>query len=353
MIQAKIARNFPRGIDSTGFQLEVEFDADAGLTVLYGSSGSGKTLTLDAIAGFATPDSGRILLNNRILFDAEARVHVPPRDRNCGYVFQNHALFAHMTIRENMVFAAHRLPRLERHRRIADLLERFHLSDLAGRLPSEISGGQKQRASIARALIAEPQILLFDEPARGLDNELRADFHALLGEMKRSLQIPMFLVTHDFDECLALGDRVLIYDAGKIVHRGTPLDLLRNPGSATVAKLLGGFNLHEAEVLALDPGRQTSRLRIFGQEFQGPNLRGCFKGDRLTVCTRSEELLLVDRPGDNRIRVAPVSAVDRPQSVRVDFGNQLVADIPRRTWAELRETTPVWLEIPPSSIRQL
>ena len=81
--------------------------------------------------------------------------------------------------------------------------------------------------------------------------------------------------------------------------------------------------------------------------------RGCFKGDRLTVCTRSEELLLVDRPGDNRIRVAPVSALERPQFVRVDFGNHLVADIPRRTWAELRETTPVWLEIPPSAIRQL
>src|SRR5206468_6108427 len=132
------------------------------ITVLYGPSGSGKTLTLDSIAGFLAPDAGRIMLGNRILFDAEARVNLRPQGRTCGYVFQNYALFPHMTVRQNLVFAAHGLPRLERHRRIGELLDRFKLTDLAGRYPRELSGGQKQRASIARALIAEPAALLLD-----------------------------------------------------------------------------------------------------------------------------------------------------------------------------------------------
>jgi len=353
MIRVQFAKAFPQARESAAFQISVEFEARSGVTVLYGPSGSGKTLTLDVIAGFALPDSGRILLDDRLLFDAGAKVSIPPRDRTCGYVFQNHALFPHMTVRENLVFAAHRLPRLERHRRIGELLERFRLADLAGRLPRQISGGQKQRASIARALMAEPRILLFDEPARGLDGELQTDLRALIGEMKRSLEIPILLVTHDFDECLELGDQVLIYSEGRIIHRGAPLDLLKNPGSPAVVRLLGGFHTHEAEVVALDPSRHASRVRILGHELAGPHLRGCFKGDRITLCTRPEELRLTDRPGDNRIRVTARSARDTPHAVRVDFGSNLIADIPRDIWANLREPGPVWLEIPPTSLRQL
>ena len=133
MIRAVIAKRFAPGPESAGFELDVSFDAASGVTVLYGASGSGKTLTLDAIAGFVAPDSGRILLDDRILFDAGARVNLPPRERSCGYVFQNYALFPHMTLRQNLAFAAHRLPRLERHRRIAESLERFGLTELAGR----------------------------------------------------------------------------------------------------------------------------------------------------------------------------------------------------------------------------
>src|SRR5580700_3383287 len=151
MLKVAVQKRFPAGPESAGFTLSVEFEAAPGVTVLYGPSGSGKTLTLDIVAGFVAADSGRILLNDRILFDSGARVHLPPRDRQCGYVFQNDALFPHMTVRNNLAFAASRLPRLERHRRIAELLDRFHIADLAGRMPHELSGGQKQRASIARS----------------------------------------------------------------------------------------------------------------------------------------------------------------------------------------------------------
>ena len=351
MIQAAISKMFPPGADSAGFHLDVQFGAASGVTVLYGPSGSGKTLTLDAVAGFVTPGAGRILLDDRIVFDAEARVNLRPQQRTCGYVFQNYALFPHMTLRQNLAFAAHQLPRLERHRRIAELLDRFKLTELAGRYPRELSGGQKQRGSIARALIAKPKILLLDEPGRGLDLVLREDLNSLIIEMKKSLQVPMLLVTHDLEECFALADQVLIYEAGRIVHRGAPLELLRNPGSAAVARLLGGFNIYEAEVLALDPGRQTSRVRMLGQEWGGPHLRGCFKGDRVTLCARPEELRIADKPGDNRIRAQVLREKQRPQSVRVDFGNEMIVDVPRDSWSDHADV--LWVEIPAESLRQL
>src|SRR6202158_1136521 len=152
MLQARLRKTFAPKTDSAGFTLDVEFSAPAGVTVLFGPSGAGKTLLLDSVAGFVHPDEGRVLLDNDILYDAAAGVHLPPQKRNCGYVFQNYALCPHMTLRENLVFAAERRPRLERHRRVNDMLEKFRLAEAAGRRPHEVSGGQRQRWSIAAAL---------------------------------------------------------------------------------------------------------------------------------------------------------------------------------------------------------
>jgi molybdate transport system ATP-binding protein len=356
MIQGNIVKRLPSGSESAGFHLEVEFDEPPGVTVLYGPSGSGKTLTLDSIAGFVKPDSGRILLDDRILFDAGSGVNLRPQQRSCGYVFQNYALFPHMTLRENLAFAAHSLPRLERHRRIAEQLDRFKLTTMAGRYPHELSGGQKQRGSIARALIASPRVVLLDEPGRGLDAALRADLYSLIHELREGVRVPILLVTHDPEECIALADRVLIYHGGRIVHRGSPAELLRNPGNSNAAQLLGGFNLYEAEVIALDPGRQTSRVRLLGEEIAGPHLRGCFKGDRVTLCARPEELQLRTQPGDNRIRAALCATLERPQSIRADFGNDLIVDVPREVWRSLEDTgkrSGWWIEIPAQSLRQI
>src|ERR1700674_1569513 len=168
MLEARLRKTFSPGPDSAGFLLDLEFSATAGVTVLFGPSGSGKTLVLDSIAGFVRPDEGRILLDNDILFDGLTGVHLAPQARNCGYVFQNYALFPHMTLRENLQFAAERRPRLERHRRVSEMLERFRLTEAAGRNPHELAGGQRQRCSIARALIGGPRLLLLDEPTQGL-----------------------------------------------------------------------------------------------------------------------------------------------------------------------------------------
>src|SRR5258708_6056887 len=141
MLEARIRKHYPPGPDSAGFELDIEFQASAGVTVLFGPSGAGKTLTLDSTAGFVRPDDGRILLDDRILFDGAAGVHLVPQERGCGYVFQNYALFPNMTMRQNLQFAVERRPRLERPRQVYVKAQRLHHAHVPCRLPFGLSGG--------------------------------------------------------------------------------------------------------------------------------------------------------------------------------------------------------------------
>ena len=270
MIQARIRKQYAAGPDSTGFSLDLEFSAAAGVTVLFGSSGAGKTLTLDCIAGFVRPDEGRILLDDQILFDGAAGVHLAPRSRHCGYVFQNYALFPHMTLRQNLEFAAERAPRLGRHRKVNEMLDKFHLTEVAGRRPYQLSGGQKQRCSIARALIGATRVLLLDEPGRGLDAPLRAEFYAVLRQVREDFGTPMLLVTHDTEECFTLGDEMIVLRDGRAVQSGAPRKVFEQPANVDVARLLGLYNLLPVEIRSLDPGRNSSRLRYQDFELTGP-----------------------------------------------------------------------------------
>ncbi len=238
MISARIRKTFATRPDSAGFVLDLQFEVAVGVTVLFGASGSGKTLTLDSIAGFVRPDQGRILLDGEILYDGASGVHLPPQERHCGYVFQNYALFPHMTLRKNLEFAVERMPRLERHRRVNEMLEQFRLTGSAGRRPHEVSGGQRQRCSIARALIGEPKVLLLDEPSQGLDAVLKTELYAALRQVRSEFQTPMLLVTHDLDECFELGEEMLVLHNGKIAQSGPPHKILDQPANADVARLL-------------------------------------------------------------------------------------------------------------------
>jgi molybdate transport system ATP-binding protein len=354
MIHARVRKQFAPGRDAAGFSLDLTLETGAGTAVLFGPSGAGKTLTLDCIAGFTRPDEGRILLDDAIVFDAAAGVDLPPRRRNCGYVFQNYALFPHMTLRQNLEFAAARTPKLERHRRVQEMLERFRLSGEAGRRPHEVSGGQKQRCSIARAVIGSPRILLLDEPARGLDAPLRAEFYDVLRQVAADFRTPILLVTHDLDECLELGDQMVVVREGRLVQSGTPAAVAGNPASLEIARLLGIYNLVPGEIRGLDPGRNTSRLICDGVELAGPYLPGHLIGDRVTLYVRPDALRALPRdgrPGPNQIPAELVRAVDRAAGVRLEFAGSIAVDMPRsgfdpgvRSWV---------IEVPPAAIRVL
>jgi molybdate transport system ATP-binding protein len=357
MIKVRIRKRYPPGSESSPFDLDVDFEAGDGVTVLFGASGAGKTLTLDSIAGFARPDAGRIMLDDRILFDGDSGIFLRPQDRGCGYVFQNYALFPHMTLRENLAFAAERLPRLERHRRVNEMLERFRVAEFAGRYPREVSGGQKQRCSIARALIVHPRLLLLDEPARGMDASLREDLYVLLRELRGEFRVPILLVTHDLDAAFAVGDEMLVYESGRIPQRGQPAAVLRQPVSEDVARLFGYATFLPARIVKLNPAEHTSTLRFLDREFCGPYFPGNLLGDLLMICARPDELRLAGCAGENRIAATAVSVGDRPGGVRLRLNactsGSVIVDVPRAQWEAAKERKEHYVEFPPQSLHAI
>jgi len=209
-----------------GFDLDVSWEIGAELAVLFGPSGSGKSLTLRLIAGLARPDAGRVVAGGHALLDTSRAVCLPPQRRSVGYVFQDLALFPHMTVLQNVLFGGHGLAREERAARADELIGRFGLAGLQGRLPGEISGGQKQRVAFARALLRRPSILLLDEPFSALDAPLRRGLGDLLRDVQRELRLPTVLVTHDADEAIRLADTVLLCAGGRVPRQGPPREIL-------------------------------------------------------------------------------------------------------------------------------
>ncbi len=202
------------------FALDVEFSAPDGVTVIFGPSGSGKTTLLECLAGLVQPGAGTISADGEVLFDSACYINVPPQQRRIGYVFQELALFPHMTAAQNVGFGI-RASDDEKRKLVCDILERFHIAHLASNRPDEISGGERQRVALARALVTKPRLLLLDEPFSALDDELKA---SIIGDLKRWLaenEIPVLLVTHDRNEAQMLGERMLLLKEGSVVSEQT------------------------------------------------------------------------------------------------------------------------------------
>lgn len=199
------------------FELAVDFTLDNGIMVLFGQSGAGKTTLLQCIAGLTPPDSGRIILNGRTFFSSEEKFSLPARLRNIGYVFQDYALFPHMTVKQNALYAVQGCKGKARRYQLSvfDVLEILKITHLQNRRPAELSGGEQQRVALARALMAEPDLLLLDEPLSALDDKTRVQLRRELKELQRWWGIPFLLVTHSRTELKALADRVLFLANGK------------------------------------------------------------------------------------------------------------------------------------------
>jgi len=357
MIEARIGKRIAPSLDSAGFSLDIEFQALPGVTALFGALGCGKTLTFDAIAGFARPDTGRIMLDDRILFDAASNVHVTPQKRNCGYVLQHDGLFPNMTLRENLLFAADRLPRLERHRRVSETLERFQLTEAVGRRPQDLSYGEKVRCLLARALMSAPQVLLLDEPSDGLDAPSRTEFHRLLRAVRGDFRIPILLATDDLEECFQLADEMLVLRDGRIAQSGRPLEILEGPASVEVARLLGISNLFQAEITALDPGRNTSRLRFQEHELTGTYFPGHLLGDRVWLCVRAGDLRVAGRNGaraeTNQVPAKLLCVSEMPQAVRLEFSGDISVELARNEFERQKDNKDWLVEFPPAALRVL
>lgn len=213
----RIARTMGRGAHA--FRLDITFASDAARLVLFGPSGAGKSLTLKAMAGLLEPDAGRIVVGGETMFDSVRGVDVPAGERRLGYVFQEYALFPHLTVRQNVAFglgAGWRNPKPDVASAVVDhWLATFELAALGARFPDELSGGQRQRIALARALVAEPRALLLDEPFAALDTALRARLRAELVELQAALNLPLLLITHDAADVAAFADEIVEVDAGR------------------------------------------------------------------------------------------------------------------------------------------
>jgi molybdate transport system ATP-binding protein len=220
-----------------GFNLDVEWAMGNELTVLFGFSGAGKSMTLQLLAGLIHPDEGWFSLGDRVLFDSRLKINLAPQERSIGYVFQNLALFPHMTVKGNISYGVGDLKKEQREERIKEMIAAFHLEGLEARFPAEISGGQQQRVALARALIRRPDLLLLDEPFSALDNPLRREMQKFLKEIRKEFNIPVILVTHDLSEAFAVADRIIIYSQGRIIQTGSPHEVGRYPVNGEVKNL--------------------------------------------------------------------------------------------------------------------
>lgn len=204
------------------FELNVRFESQARRLVLFGPSGAGKSQTLRVIAGLATPDAGHVRLAGRTLVDRAAGTWVPARRRQLGYVFQDHALFPHLTVAQNLAFGLDAGPRNPTRRGAAGLpqvqrwLQAFELTALADRHPGQLSGGQRQRVALARALVPGPTALLLDEPFAALDKALRVRLREELAVLQAQIGLPMLLIVHDEADARCLGDEVILMDGGRV-----------------------------------------------------------------------------------------------------------------------------------------
>ncbi len=214
VLEVKLHKTFPAG-KLRKFSLDAEFAAPAGVTVIFGPSGSGKTTILQCLAGLLAPDRGSITADGEALFDSARKIDLAPQERRIGYVFQDLALFPHMTAAENIAFGI-RGNGVRREAVVRHALERFRIEQLAGHRPGEISGGERQRVALARALVTQPRLLLLDEPFSALDDGLKLEIIADLKQWLAQQSIPVLLVTHDRSEAAALGERMLMLHEGKI-----------------------------------------------------------------------------------------------------------------------------------------
>ena len=275
---------------------DVSFDVREGeLFTLLGPSGCGKSTTLMSIAGFQTPEEGRIAVGGDVFFDASRRVGVPAERRNLGIVFQSYAVWPHMTVFQNLAFPlkVRRTKRATIRERVHEVLELVEMGGYADRYPHQLSGGQQKRVALARALVYSPSVLLLDEPFSNLDAKLRERARAWVKELQSKLGLTTIFVTHDQDEALSMSDRVAVMSSGEVQQIATPEEIYRRPSNRFVAEFVGRVNLLSGRVAAAERGRVALELAD-GRKLWVDTEHKAAPDAKLTLAVRPEALRVED-----------------------------------------------------------
>lgn len=273
--------------------LDVDFDCAPGeLLALVGPSGSGKSTILRSIAGLYRPASGRVAINGEVWQDTATAAYVRTWQRHVGLVQQNYALFPHMTARANVAASLGELPAEKRASRADELMALVNLKGLEHRRPAELSGGQQQRVAVARALARNPKVLLLDEPFSAVDQVTRDRLKRELAVLRRTLNVPILLVTHDLQEAGMLADRIAVLHGGRLLMTGTPEEVRLRPSTATVAKLMGQTNLFDGTLEAAASDRTSGRLMWRGIALDVTRTGAFSAGQRVSWLAPADHVLL-------------------------------------------------------------
>ena len=337
------------------FELHLAISLPPGITILFGPSGAGKTTLLDCIAGLVHSDAGRIAIAENTLFDSALGINVPPQRRKVGYVFQDLALFPHLSVEGNVEYGLSRLDKRERKRRSAVLLESFRIGHLRSRRPGQISGGERHRVALARALVIDPGILLLDEPLAALDAAIKSKIVDDLRTWNQEHRVPVVYVTHSREEVFALGERAIVLENGRVIAQGTPHQVMSAPQHETVAQLAGFENIFDATVIAAHEGRGTMACRLAGSnvELETPLVRAGV-GSVLRVGIRAGDILLasLDPSGLSARNILPGRVLSLAQRdviavARVDCGVEMEVHLTlaARDSLELQPGGEVWLVV--------
>ncbi|MBN2318352.1 MAG: molybdenum ABC transporter ATP-binding protein [Acidobacteria bacterium] len=290
MFEARIKKQL--GSDGAHpFNMDVDIKGGGGITVLFGSSGAGKTSVLRAVAGILTPDQGRISLGGRIYFDSSTGTCLPIQERRIGYVFQNHLLFPHFTVEHNILYGIRDHSRATARQRVRELLSMLGIGKTARRYPRDLSGGEQQRVALARALASDPSIMLLDEPLSAVDVATRSRLLEEISVIQERSGIPFLYVTHNHSEAVRLGDAMYVLDEGRIVQTGTPLEIFNSPRSAPVARVVGTENIFVGNIIEhrIDDGTTVVDIGACRVQVSYCDLPA---GGRITVGIRSEDIIL-------------------------------------------------------------
>jgi molybdate transport system ATP-binding protein len=297
------------------FDLNVSWRSEGGITALFGPSGAGKSLTLQCIAGLIRPDKGLISVDGKVYYDSERKIFLPPQKRLVGYVFQDYALFPHKTVYANVAYGVR--GRGGANRRIESLLDSFGLDEQKDKYPSEISGGQKQRTALARAIASDPELLLLDEPLSALDEALRERFQMDILRLYTNRGIPMVYVTHNLNEVFTMAEAIVVIDDGKVVEAGDKETLLSRPRRYRTAELIGAKNILPCTVKDVDGGMMT--LSLPGMDVAAPK-DGRFRvGDRTYMGIKPLDVRMIvnDEPKANAFEAMVVSILPQEKMQRI------------------------------------